>query len=376
MIIYNFVLNLIIAILTLIPVIIAVAFFTLAERKIMASIQRRTGPNVVGFWGLLQPIADALKLIIKELILPNKAIFLLFILAPLLTFFLSLINWAIIPFNFDNAYTDLNYNILFFLSISSLGIYGIILAGWSSNSKFGFLGTVRCIAQLISYELIFSLAIFPVILITNSLNFTYIVYFQTKTIYFIYPFFPAFILFLIAMLAETNRTPFDLAEAEAELVAGYNVEYSSIIFAMFFLGEYGNMLLMASITVIFFLGGWSFIIQLPEFFFAIKIIFFCFFFIFIRSQLPRYRYDQLMVLGWKILLPFGFSYSIFVINIVTFLNIKNLLFQNLINSSLNLFFCVNLWKNLILDYDNYPIFFLNYLYFYDYINLNNLLTIF
>jgi NADH-quinone oxidoreductase subunit H len=204
----------------------------------------------------------------------------------------------VIPFNYNNVFVDLTYGVFFFLSISSLGVYGVILAGWSSNSKYAFLGATRCIAQLISYELVLSISIFPIILLTNSLNFSYIVYFQSKTIWFIFPLFPAFFLFLIAMLAETNRTPFDLAEAEAELVAGYNVEYSSIIFAMFFLGEYGNMLLMASAAVLFFLGGWSFFnINFVELFFSIKIVIFCFFFIFVRAQLPRFRYDQLMAIG-------------------------------------------------------------------------------
>ena len=365
----NFVINLLITILTIVPVIIAVAFFTLAERKIMGSIQRRVGPNVVGFWGILQPIADGLKLILKELILPSKAFLLLFLFAPLLTFFLSLINWVVIPFNFQNIYVDLTYGIFFFLSVSSLGVYGIILAGWAGNSKYGFLGSSRSISQLISYELIFSLAIFPIILITNSLNFSFIVYFQVKSLFFVFPLFPAFILFLIAMLAETNRTPFDLAEAEAELVAGYNVEYSSIIFAMFFLGEYSNMLLMCSCCILFYFGGWSFLLQhisFGEIFFAVKLVFFCFFFIFIRAQLPRYRYDQLMVLCWKILLPFGFGYSIFIINVIFFLDIKNLIYENIINTSIFLISNCNIWKFFILDFDRLPETFFYNLFFYDY----------
>lgn len=307
-------------ILTLIPLIISIAFFTLAERKIMASIQRRKGPNLVGFWGILQPFADGFKLILKELIFPTKVNTYAFIGAPALVLFFSLISWILIPFNVYTILIEMQYSILFFLIISSFGVYGIFLAGWSSNSKYALLGGVRAIAQMVSYEITISLSILPIIAITGSLNIITIVNQQIQ-LWFILPFLPLSIIFFISILAETNRTPFDLAEAEAELVAGYNIEYSSFIFAAFFLGEYSNILLMSVLFVSFFLGGWLFnYALLSPIIFSLKIVFISFLFVFIRSNLPRYRFDQLMIIGWKVFLPVTFGFMIFYTGIILSLN--------------------------------------------------------
>jgi NADH-quinone oxidoreductase subunit H len=238
-----------------VPLLIAVAYFTIAERKIMGSIQRRRGPNVIGFLGLLQPLADGLKLFVKETILPSNSNIFLFILAPLLTFILSLIGWAVIPLSNTLVISDLNIGILYLFAISALSVYGIILAGWSSNSKYPFLGALRSAAQMISYEVSIGFIVINVALCTGSFNLSQIVLSQQK-IWYVIPLFPMFVLFYISMLAETNRHPFDLPEAEAELVSGYNVEYSSMTFALFFLGEYANMLLMSTFSSILFLGGW------------------------------------------------------------------------------------------------------------------------
>ena len=308
----------------IVPILIAVAYFTLAERKILASIQRRKGPNVVGTFGLLQPLADGLKLFVKETILPSNADIVLFILAPILTFFLSWLSWAIIPFGNGMFYTELNIGILYLLAISSLGVYGIIIAGWSSNSKYSFLGALRSTAQMVSYELTIGFAILSVVVCAQSLNLVGIVVAQ-KTIWFCIPLFPIFIIFFISCLAETNRHPFDLPEAEAELVSGYNVEYSAMGFALFFLGEYANMLLMSSLTSILFLGGWlaplHFLNFIPgPFWFSIKIVFFVILFVVARAILPRYRYDQLMRLGWKTFLPFTISWFLYTSSILISFN--------------------------------------------------------
>lgn len=308
----------------LLPLLIAVAYFTLAERKILASIQRRKGPNVVGTFGLLQPLADGLKLFVKETILPSNADIVLFILAPILTFFLSLLSWVIIPLGNGMFYTELNIGILYLLAISSLGVYGIIIAGWSSNSKYSFLGALRSAAQMVSYELTIGFAILSVIICVQSLNLVAIVLAQ-KTIWYCIPLFPIFVVFFISCLAETNRHPFDLPEAEAELVSGYNVEYSAMGFALFFLGEYANMLLMSSLTTILFLGGWlpifDFLDFIPNsFWFGLKISFFVILFIVARAILPRYRYDQLMRLGWKVFLPFSISWFLYTSSILLSFN--------------------------------------------------------
>jgi len=302
------------------PVILAIAYFTLAERKIMGAIQRRRGPNVVGTYGLLQPLADGVKLVLKETILPSSSDKVVFVLAPIITFVLSLMGWAVIPFNETALLSDINIGILYLFAISSLGVYGIMLSGWSSNSKYAFLGGLRSTAQMVSYEVSMGFIIVTVVLCAGSYNLSDIIMAQ-KNIWYVIPLFPSFILFFISALAETNRLPFDLPEAEAELVSGYNVEYSAIGFALFFLGEYGNMLLMSSLTVILFFGGWlapfEFLSFIPgSFWFALKLCFFVIAFIWIRATLPRYRYDQLMHLGWKIFLPLSLGYLVFTFSIL------------------------------------------------------------
>ncbi len=288
---------------------IVVAYLTYAERKVIAAMQLRKGPNVVGPFGLLQPFADALKLMHKEIIVPSAANPLLFLLAPIVTFLLSLIGWVVIPFNEGWVLADINVGVLYLLAISSLGVYGIIVAGWASNSKYAFLGALRSAAQMVSYEVSIGLSIICVLLCVGSLNLSDIVIAQKK-VWFVLPLFPMFIVFFVSILAETNRAPFDLPEAEAELVAGYNVEYSSIPFALFFLGEYANMILTSAFAVILFLGGWLPPLDIFPFnampgivWFAIKISFVLFLFLWMRATFPRYRYDQLMRLGWKIFLP-------------------------------------------------------------------------
>ena len=307
----------------ILPLLISIAYFTLIERKILSSIQRRKGPNVVGIFGLLQPLADGLKLFTKETILPSNSDIILFILSPILTFFLSLVSWVVIPLGPGMFYTELNLSVLYLLAISSLGIYGIIIAGWSSNSKYSFLGALRSTAQMISYELTISFSIICVALCSKSLNLISIVLAQKKVWYCI-PLFPVFIIFCITCLAETNRHPFDLPEAEAELVSGYNVEYSAIGFTLFFLGEYSNMLLMGSLSVILFLGGWLAPFNLSflpgSFWFSLKLILFVIFFIVARAILPRYRYDQLMRLGWKVFLPFTISWILYTASILISFN--------------------------------------------------------
>lgn len=300
-----------------VPLLISVAYFTLAERKIMGSIQRRKGPNVVGYLGLLQPLADGLKLFAKETIIPSNADLTIFIIAPMLTFILSLLGWAVIPFGPSLVVSDIQVGILYLFGISSLGIYGIITSGWSSNSKYAFLGALRSAAQMVSYEVSIGFIIICVVLCTGSFNLSKIVIAQEK-VWFCIPLFPMFIMFFISALAETNRHPFDLPEAEAELVSGYNVEYSAMGFALFFLGEYANMLLMSSLTAILFLGGWlppfnvlPFTLIPSSLWFSCKLCIFVVLFIWFRATLPRYRYDQLMTLGWKIFLPLSLAYVIF-----------------------------------------------------------------
>ena len=302
--------------LIILPLLGAVAYLTLMERKVIGAMQLRKGPNVVGPFGLLQPLADGLKLMLKEVIIPANANKILFLLAPVITFVLAMIGWAVIPFSETFVLADINIGVTYLLATSSLGIYGVLIAGWASNSKYAFLGAIRSSAQMISYEVSIGLIIISVILHVGSLNLSDIILAQ-KNGWFALPLFPIFILFFISALAETNRHPFDLPEAESELVAGYNVEYSSMPFSMFFLGEYANMILMSAFAAILFLGGWlpicdnEFCNMIPgQLWFFAKIFFMLFCFIWVRATLPRYRYDQLMRLGWKVFLPFSLTWVV------------------------------------------------------------------
>ncbi len=304
-----------------VPLLIGMAMLTYAERKVIAAMQLRKGPNVVGPFGLLQAFADGLKLFMKETIIPTKANRIMFLLAPMITFALALLGWAVIPFSPDFVIADLNVGILYLFAISSLGVYGIIISGWASNSKYAFLGAIRSSAQMVSYEVSIGLVIITVLLFVGSLNLGDIIaaqsggaahWFAFNIFAGQFPLLPMFVIFFISGLAETNRLPFDLPEAEGELVAGYNVEYSSMSFALFFLGEYINMILMSAMTVILFLGGWQspFASDMmawmpPAAWFILKICVCLFVFLWVRATFPRYRYDQLMRLGWKVFLPFS-----------------------------------------------------------------------
>ena len=293
----------------LMPVLISVAFLVYAERKVLALIQLRRGPNVVGPFGILQSFADALKLLTKENIIPTNSNKIVFLLAPIITMVLSLAGWAVIPFAPNWVIADINVGIMYLFAVSSLGVYGIIMAGWASNSQYPFLGALRSAAQMVSYEVSIGFVIITVLLCVGSLNLSKIVEAQ-QTVWFAIPLLPMFVVFFISALAETNRLPFDLPEDESTLVAGFSTEYSSASFVLFFLGEYASMILMSSMTVILFMGGW-----LPPFdifplnaipgviWFVVKIMFILFLFIWVRGTFPRYRYDQLMRLGWKIFLP-------------------------------------------------------------------------
>ena len=325
---YDFLLEIFLIVLKIIiivlPLLIFIAYLVYFERKIIASIQLRKGPNVVGFFGLLQPIADGIKLLTKETILPTSSNKILFLFSPILTFTLALLAWAVIPVDYGLVLSNINVGILYIFAISSLGVYGIIMAGWSSNSRYAFLGSLRSAAQMISYEVSIGLIIVNIMLVTGSLNLTEIVMAQKKMWFFI-AHLPIFVIFFISTLAETNRAPFDLPEAEAELVAGYNVEYSSMSFGLFFLGEYGNMILMSSLTTILFLGGWlppleiEIFYAIPGFFwFFLKVCVLLFLFVWIRATLPRYRYDQLMRLGWKVFLPISLVWIVLTSSYLVF----------------------------------------------------------
>jgi len=308
-----------------VPVLIAVAYLTYAERKVISAMHLRRGPNVVGPFGLLQPLADGAKLFLKETVIPSSANRAVFLIAPMVTFFLALIAWAVIPFGEGLVLADLNVGVLYLFAISSLGVYGIVMAGWASNSKYAFLGALRSAAQMVSYEVSMGFVIITVLLCVGSLNLTAIVEAQ-RGMWFIIPLLPMAVVFFISTLAETNRHPFDLAEAEAELVAGFNVEYSAMTFALFFLGEYANMILMCAMTTILFLGGWLPPFDIAPFnlipgpiWFFIKICALLFIFIWVRASFPRYRYDQLMRLGWKVFLPMSLAAVVIVSGVlVTF----------------------------------------------------------
>ena len=303
----------------IVPILISVAYLTLAERKVMGSMQQRKGPNVIGFLGLLQPLADGLKLLIKETVIPTNASTFSFVFAPVLTLFLSLFGWALIPLSFTSFYVDVDLSLLFIFAVSSLGVYGIILSGWSSNSRYAFFGSLRSAAQMVSYEVAIGLILVSVLICVGSLNFFGIILFQ-EFLFFLVPLFPLFFMFLVSILAETNRAPFDLPEAESELVSGYNVEYASMGFALFFLAEYSSMILMSSLTTIIFIGGWLSFFSKPfildSFILALKLSIILFFFIWVRASFPRYRIDQLMRLCWKVFLPISLSFVLITFSLL------------------------------------------------------------
>ena len=311
----------------IIPILVSVALIVWLDRRIWGLVQKRRGPNVVGPFGLLQTIADALKYIFKEIIIPASSNKVIFIIAPIITMTLALIAWAVIPFGENNVLSDINVGILYIFAISSLGVYGIIMGGWASNSKYPFLGAIRSAAQMVSYEVSIGIIIINVLLCVGSLNLSDIVLAQ-QNIWFIIPLFPMFVIFFISSLAETNRPPFDLPEAEAELVAGYQTEYSGMMYAMFWLGEYANILLMCALGSILFLGGWLSPIDLYPFnilpgaiWLIFKIVFLFILFALVKAVVPRYRYDQLMRLGWKIFLPLSLTYVVLTASYLFYFNL-------------------------------------------------------
>ena len=308
----------------IVPLLVAVAYLTYAERKVLAAAQLRKGPNVVGPFGLFQPLADGLKLLMKETVIPTGANRGVFIAAPILTFVLSLVAWAVIPFDKGVVLANINVGVLYLFAISSLGVYGIIMAGWSSNSKYAFLGALRAAAQMVSYEVSIGFVIVSVLLCVGSLNLSAVVEAQRK-VWFALPLFPMFVVFFISGLAETNRSPFDLVEGESELVAGFFVEYSAMPFALFYLGEYANMILMSAMTSVLFLGGWLPPVDVAPFtwipgpiWFGLKIAGVLFGFLWVRATFPRFRYDQLMRLGWKVFLPLSLFWLVATAGVLTF----------------------------------------------------------
>ncbi len=311
----------------LIPVLVSVAMIVWLDRRVWAFVQKRQGPNVVGPFGLLQSLADALKYIFKEIIIPASSDKVIFILAPIITMTLALMAWAVIPFSESKVLANINVGILYIFAVSSLGVYGIIMGGWASNSKYPFLGAIRSAAQMVSYEVSIGIIIINVLLCVGSLNLNDIVIAQ-ENMWFIFPLFPMFVIFFISALAETNRPPFDLPEAEAELVAGYQTEYSGMMYAMFWLGEYANILLMCALGSILFLGGWLSPIDLypfnlipGAFWLIFKILFLFILFALVKAVVPRYRYDQLMRLGWKIFLPLSLTYVVLTASFLFYFNL-------------------------------------------------------
>ena len=311
----------------LIPVLVTVAMIVWLDRRVWAFVQKRRGPNVVGPFGLLQSLADALKYIFKEIIIPASSNKVIFILAPIITMTLALVSWAVIPFSESLVLADINVGILYLFAVSSLGVYGIIMGGWASNSKYPFLGAIRSAAQMVSYEVSIGVIIINVLLCVGSLNLNDIVLAQ-KNMWFVFPLFPMFVIFFISALAETNRPPFDLPEAEAELVAGYQTEYSGMMYAMFWLGEYANILLMCAMGSILFLGGWLPPVEIEAlsfvpspFWLIFKILFLFILFALVKAIVPRYRYDQLMKLGWKIFLPFSLIWVVLTAGYLLYFNL-------------------------------------------------------
>ena len=311
----------------LVPVLVSVAMIVWLDRRIWAFVQKRQGPNVVGPFGLLQSLADALKYIFKEVIIPSSSDKAIFILAPIITMTLALISWAVIPFSATQVLADINVGILYLFAVSSLGVYGIIMGGWASNSKYPFLGAIRSAAQMVSYEVSIGVIIINVLLCVGSLNLNDIVMAQ-KNLWFVIPLFPMFVIFFISALAETNRPPFDLPEAEAELVAGYQTEYSGMMYAMFWLGEYANILLMCAMGSVLFLGGWLSPIEIYPFtlipgaiWLIFKILFLFILFALVKAIVPRYRYDQLMRLGWKIFLPLALTWVVLTSSYLFYFNL-------------------------------------------------------
>ena len=316
------VLTLLRALALLVPLLIGVAYLTYAERKVLAAMQLRKGPNVVGPFGLWQPFADAIKMLFKETIIPDGANRMLFLFAPMITFGLAIIAWAVIPVNDHWGIANINVGLLYLFAISSLGVYGVIIAGWASNSKFAFIGALRSAAQMVSYEFSIGIVILSVLVCVGSLNLNDIVTAQ-RHIWFAIPLLPMLVVFFISGLAETNRAPFDLPEGESEIVAGFFVEYSAMSFALFFLGEYANMILMSGMTTILFLGGWLSPIPLAPFtwipgpvWFLLKVMLCLFVFLWVRATLPRFRYDQLMQLGWKVFLPFSLGWLVLTASVL------------------------------------------------------------
>ena len=311
----------------LVPVLVSVAMIVWLDRRVWAFVQKRQGPNVVGPFGLLQSLADALKYIFKEIIIPSSSNKIIFILAPIVTMTLALIAWAVIPFSATQVLADINVGILYLFAVSSLGVYGIIMGGWASNSKYPFLGAIRSAAQMVSYEVSIGVIIINVLLCVGSLNLNDIVEAQ-KSLWFIIPLFPMFVIFFISALAETNRPPFDLPEAEAELVAGYQTEYSGMMYAMFWLGEYANILLMCAMGAILFLGGWMSPVEIYPFtimpgaiWLILKILLLFILFALVKAIVPRYRYDQLMRLGWKVFLPFSLIWVVLTASYLFYFNL-------------------------------------------------------
>jgi NADH-quinone oxidoreductase subunit H len=311
----------------LVPVLVSVAMFVWLDRRVWAFVQKRQGPNVVGPFGLLQSLADALKYIFKEIIIPSSSNKVIFILAPIVTMTLALISWAVIPFSATQVLADINVGILYLFAVSSLGVYGIIMGGWASNSKYPFLGAIRSAAQMVSYEVSIGVIIINVLLCVGSLNLNDIVIAQ-QNLWFVIPLFPMFVIFFISALAETNRPPFDLPEAEAELVAGYQTEYSGMMYAMFWLGEYANILLMCAMGAILFLGGWLSPIEIYPFtlvpgavWLILKILLLFFLFALVKAIVPRYRYDQLMKLGWKVFLPMSLIWVVLTASFLFYFNL-------------------------------------------------------